>query len=203
MSTKLFQEFLEQLHATGRMKADGYDLSLFHKLSVPELHKAENLLIEALDRGDWNGIEALCQIGSSKAIQALEELFPKVADNRFLKFKLAVYLHGKTGKSDYAVYMKPDLIGYDDTDRLSFVRYIPLLADATSYIDALYSICLEDTYSVVRFYAGVSILKVKHVIQNEDEIELYRPVLSQLAHKDQAVRRQGINEIKRVVSSNL
>ena len=202
MGTKYFQEFLEQLNATGHLKADNYDLSLFHKLPAAELHKAEELLIQALDQGDWNGIDALCLIGSDRAIRALENLFPKVVNNRFLKFKLANYLFEKTGNADYKNYETPDFEHYDDTDRLSFVRYSPVLSDAESYVNKLFTIALEDKYNVVRFYAGVSILRIVHLIAGEDKIEEYRLLLSQLADKEQAKRIHGINELRRLLPSD-
>jgi hypothetical protein len=202
VATKYFQEFLEQLNATGHLKADNYDLSLFHKLPAAELHQAEELLIQAFDRGDWNGIDALCLIGSARAIQALEDLFPKVADNRFLKFKLAIYLFDKTGNPKYQAYMKPDFDSYDDTDRLSFVRYIPLLPDAKSYLEKLFDLAVEDRYNVVRFYAGVATLRIAQRMANEEKIEEYRPILSQLADKDKAKRTAGIHELKNLLASH-
>lgn len=196
MSAKYFQQFLEQLDATGKMKADGYDLSIFKKMNNSDLRKAEVLLLRSLHKGDWNSIDALCIMDSERAIQELEKVFPDIAANRFLKFKLASYLYSKTGLDKYKMHISPKIGEYNENDRLSTVMAIPGLSNAITYVDTLFDLAVNDNYSVVRFYSGVALLRILNLIKNEEDIEAYRPILRQLASSEKKERFDGTREIK-------
>jgi hypothetical protein len=175
MCSEEFQQILEQLNATGKMKADGYDLLLFKKLDAEELHKAEDLLIEAIYQGDWNGIDALIEIGSSKSIETLEVVFPKINKNRFLKFKVAHYLFDATRKKYYADFITPHLEEYEDTDKISVIRYMPKLKNPKNYTALLLGTAQHDNNKIVRFYSGIYLLIIYGFLNDENSVEDYRP----------------------------
>lgn len=200
MKSAYFKEFLVQLNASGHLKADGYDLSLFQKLSNSELKEAEDLLIDAIHRGDWNGIDALCQIGSKKSLQSLNEVFVKISPNRFLKFKLATYLYDKTQDESYSNYLTPKFANYDDSDKLNFIRFVPKLSNAKDYFKTLFSAALSERSKVVRFYSGLSVLQTEGFIDSDNDIENYRPLLKKLADEDEDSRAEGLVEINKLIS---
>ncbi len=171
-----FQEFLRSLHATGYEMGGGFNLDAILRLDGEEREKAEDLLIEALQKGDTRTASVLARFETKKASDALKDVYRKSKAPSSYHSELALALFRATGESNFQEALIEDFGIADKSLRLAAVIHVREAGYSEKAINPLLTLALVDEDEDIRYAAAVTILKFAGIEEPVEEIEIKKPV---------------------------
>jgi hypothetical protein len=197
-----FASFLEQLHATGYAKGHGYNPKWFDQMSDAEKQQAETLLIDGLNKGDIIAADALGELATLTAVQALLHRLNQTQVPSWDNAELASALWKATQDLKYQDLLIDNLSIKNDLRRNAVTVGLLATARTSKLLDTCVSLAESDPYSTARFTAAEGALHIVGLLPDRSVLNHpYRPLLIRIASEDALVRTQAVSEFRALIDA--
>ncbi|MBO0721724.1 MAG: hypothetical protein J2P41_12925 [Blastocatellia bacterium] len=196
MSYETFNRFLQQLHAHGREKGDGFDHSHFQGLSADERVEAARLLREALLSGDDTAAEGLVLLDSAAAREPLEEAIQTSGKSPLYTLTLAEVLWKLTGESRYQDIMIDLLQHHDHSIRWRALGGLETTPHNDRLMAEIKNLVINDPDDNIRYRAAKHLLYGLGLIPKfQDVAAPYKQILLNLSDENKEIRKKALSEL--------
>jgi len=198
MSSQTFNRFLNQLHAQGSEKADGFDSSHFDGMTSDERPEAARLLREALFAGDSTAIRGLVLLDKQSARPTLEDALQKLSGDTSARLILAEELWKLTNESRYQEVMIDLLKHPDHSIRRRALSGLQNTPHNDRLMGELQTLVLDDPNKTVRFWAATHLVYGLGLIKDFYDVNHpYIQTVRYLSNENKEVRENALAELKK------
>ena len=189
-----FDKFLNQLHAQGREKGDGFDASHFDGMTEDERQEARQLLENALIDGDNTAAFGLVLLDGKAAEEPLRRVLEQLDYPNDVGADVAGELYKMTGKKEYQEILIQYLHHPKHLVRQATLVYLSNKPCSENLKNALSDSILGESNETVQFLAVKLMLYCQGLISNiYDKQHSHKQLVVDLTSKDKNIRREALD----------
>lgn len=188
-----YNDFINQISATGYQKAQGYDPDLLNKIYDNERIEVEKMIVELFSKGDRDVDIFLPQLKIVDGIALLKEELKKWPPPSIVNARLAHILYKVTNEDYYEGLLIENLMIKTNCYRSVVVGYL-LDCKPSKKLESIFKrIYQNDADDIARFKAAIGFLYCKGLLSDTRNIDNDKPMLDLIV----ALSSENKEEMKR------